>query len=78
MQDGVISETELQNFQMSVFSTPLRPEDVSGILKAVGDQMPQVESSSKGTRQNAESLCVTVTLVNVETWLSCHAQVVIR
>ena len=40
----MISEQELQNFQMSVFSTPLRPEDVSGILKVVGDQMPQVRT----------------------------------
>ena len=59
IQDGVISESELQNFQMSVFSTPLRPEDVSGILKAVGDQMPQVISFLEMVRQREKvSACL--------------------
>ena len=42
LQDGALSDAELNAFQVNCFSAPLQPEELSGVRKVVSESMPQV------------------------------------
>lgn len=42
LQDGVLNDTELNEFQVQCFSAPLQPEELAGVKKVVAQKMPQV------------------------------------
>ena len=42
MQDGALSDAELNSFQVNCFSAPLQPEELIGVRKVVSESMPQV------------------------------------
>ena len=42
MQDGALSDSELNTFQVHCFQAPLQPEELSGVKKVVADQMQRV------------------------------------
>ena len=42
MQDGALSDTELNSFQVNCFSAPLQPEELIGVRRVVSESMPQV------------------------------------
>ena len=42
MQDGALSDNELNHFQVHCFSAPLQPEELSGVKRVVADQMEKV------------------------------------
>lgn len=42
VQDGILSDEELNNFQIKCFSAPLGPEELAGVKNVVASKMPQV------------------------------------
>ncbi len=42
VQDGALSNKELNAFQTKCFSAPLQPEELVGIKKVVKDRVPNV------------------------------------
>lgn len=42
LQDGVLNDRELNEFQVQCFSAPLQPEELAGVKKVVAQKMPQV------------------------------------
>jgi hypothetical protein len=42
VQDGVLNDAELNEFQVQCFSAPLQPEELAGVRKVVSQKMPQV------------------------------------
>lgn len=45
-QDGILSDDELNAFQIKCFSAPLQPEELSGVKAVVASKMRQVRLSS--------------------------------
>ena len=42
VQDGVLSDSELNDFQVHCFAVPLQPEELSGVKTVVLKGMPEV------------------------------------
>lgn len=42
MQDGALSDDELNAFQVNCFSAPLQPEELAGVKAVVQQKLPQV------------------------------------
>lgn len=42
MQDGVLSDAELNNFQVHCFAVPLQPEELAGVKAVVSQKLPEV------------------------------------
>ena len=41
-QDGVLSDGELNDFQVHCFAVPLQPEELAGVKAVVSQKMPEV------------------------------------
>ena len=54
-QDGVLSDSELNDFQVHCFAVPLQPEELAGVKAVVSQKMPEVSNASA-------PLCVTALL----------------
>lgn len=46
-QDGVLSDSELNNFQVHCFAVPLQPEELAGVKAVVSQKMPEVSGASR-------------------------------
>ena len=42
MQDGVLSDAELNDFQVHCFAVPLQPEELAGVKAVVSQKLPEV------------------------------------
>lgn len=40
-QDGALSDTELNAFQVRCFAAPLQPEELAGVKRVVADKMKE-------------------------------------
>lgn len=43
MQDGVLSDVELNDFQVHCFAVPLQPEELAGVKAVVSQKLPEVD-----------------------------------
>ena len=60
VQDGALSDNELNHFQVHCFSAPLQPEELSGVKRVVADQMEKV--IPRAITVNFQSLVVSASL----------------
>ena len=44
-QDGVLSDSELNDFQVQCFAVPLQPEELAGVKAVVSQKMPEVRDT---------------------------------
>ena len=47
-QDGILSDSELNHFQVHCFAVPLQPEELAGVKAVVSQKMPEVGGASRG------------------------------
>ena len=44
-RDGVLSDSELNDFQVHCFAVPLQPEELAGVKAVVSQKMPEVRDT---------------------------------
>lgn len=57
LQDGALSNKELNAFQTKCFSAPLQPEELVGIKKVVADKVPGVSLWLCPASHSSQSAC---------------------
>ncbi len=49
VQDGVLSDSELNDFQVHCFAVPLQPEELAGVKAVVTQKLPEVHGMRRAT-----------------------------